>query len=102
MDIQALIEKQQEANKLKARILLMPGVNIQYLTLEDVDTLTTQTVIATAEAVIEEVKELVAHSSYSIDPGGHVTNRSEDVVSVCHEIIKDLTSLRAQLKEITK
>lgn len=44
-------------------------------------------------SALEEVKDLVAHSSYSIDPRGYVENRSEDVVSVCHEIIKDIDAL---------
>jgi len=99
MDIQALIEKQQEANKLKARILLMPGVNIQYLTLEDVDTLTTQTVIATAEAVIEMCEKL-----------GDKTIRTEyedigsDAFQAGYADAKSdlIISLRAQLKKITK
>lgn len=44
------------------------------------------------QATAREIVELVAHSSYDIDPGGRVSDRNDSAEDVCHEIIKSITS----------
>lgn len=51
------------------------------------------TLSAVREEERERIKELVAHSSYDIDPGGRVSKRHDDAETVCHGIIRDIDAL---------
>ena len=49
-----------------------------------------------AREMSEKIKELVAHSSYNIDPGGRVSERHDTADTVCHEIIEDIKTITPQ------
>lgn len=52
-----------------------------------------QTLTSLLEEERERIKELVAHSSYKIDPGGRVSKRHDDAETICHGIIEDIDAL---------